>query len=152
MKVSTLARIAYASATAPELSRETLDVALAGWRARNAARGISGFLLYHRASVFQVLEGPPGVLQPLYSAIAHDPRHRFVAKLIDEPIATRAFADWPLAEARIAHGDLAGIGVLRPFRDPAFCYWHCDAAMARELVDGFARGPWRRALAAPAAA
>jgi hypothetical protein len=146
MSISPLARLAYASATSPELTRAELGVALEGWRQRNAARGVTGFLLYHRESVFQVLEGPREVVHRLYSAIAHDPRHHFVAKLIDEPIAERAFADWPLGLPRVAHSDLAALGPLRPFVDPAFCYWHCDARIAHALVDAFVDGPCRRAI------
>jgi hypothetical protein len=145
MTTRRLARIAYASATR-DVTRAQLDDLLAMWRPQNAARAVTGFLLFHRESVFQVLEGTPDVIQALYSVIAHDRRHHFVAKLIDEPIEERGFGDWPMGYARVVHSDLAAIGTLRPFLDPAFCYWHCDAAMARDLLGAFSAGPWRRAI------
>lgn len=146
MQTPRLARIAYVSATSHDLTHAELEAWLAVWRRNNAASGISGFLLYHRESVFQLLEGSADLIQALYSAIAHDARHHFVAKLIDEPIAARSFGAWPMGHARVVHSDLAALGTLRPFRDPAFCYWHCDEAMARDLIDAFLAGRWRQAI------
>jgi len=146
MTLPHLARIAYASATRCGVTADELGELLSTWRDHNAARAVTGFLLYHRESVFQVLEGSSDIIQALYSAIAHDRRHHFVAKLIDEPLAERSFADWPMGYPRVVHSDLAALGTLRPFLDPAFCYWHCDSAMARDLIEAFTTGPWRRAL------
>ena len=146
MPTSHLARIAYASATTAELPRRQLDALLSTWRRDNASRGITGFVLHHRASVFQVLEGFPDVIAALYETIARDPRHRFVAKLIDEPIDERGFGDWSMGHARLASLELGAVGPLTPFLDPAFRYWHCNEAMARELIDGFVTGSWRRSI------
>lgn len=146
MTTSHLARIAYASATRGELSRSELGTMLSSWRRLNACRGVTGFLLYHRESVFQVLEGFPDVLQELYDTIARDPRHHFIAKLVDEEIEDRSFGDWSMGLARIVRTELGAIAPLRPFRDPAFRYWHCDETMARELIVAFATDPWRRAI------
>jgi Sensors of blue-light using FAD len=141
-----LARIAYVSATRSELSQDELQSNLSIWRRRNAARGVTGFLLYHRASVFQLLEGFPDVVHALYQAIARDPRHHFVAKLVDEPVVGRSFGDWSMGHARVVRTELGGLPALHPFLDPAFRYWHCDEAMARELICAFTTGPWRRSI------
>jgi hypothetical protein len=125
---------------------------LSAWRRLNAERAITGVLLHHDASVFQVLEGFPDAIAALYAAIARDGRHA-VTKLIDEPIASRSFGDWSIGHARVvgepgrARGGAAGVPAsLRPFVDPGFRFWHCDEAMARTLVGGFTTGPWRRAI------
>ena len=144
--MSHLARIAYASATHDELSRGDLDALVSSWRRQNARRGVTGFFLYHRESVFQLLEGFPDVLEELYDAIARDPRHHFIAKLIDEEIDDRSFGDWSMGHARIVRTELGVLAPLRPFLDPAFRYWHCDEIMARELVGAFETGPWRRSI------
>lgn len=128
------------------LSRAELDRLLSTWRRQNAGRGITGFFLHHRASVFQVLEGFPEVIARLYETIARDPRHHFVAKLIDEPIDDREFGDWSMGHARLVSVELGAHGPLRPFLDPAFRYWHCNEQMARDLVGGFATGSWRRSI------
>jgi hypothetical protein len=128
-----LARIAYASAMPADLAPTEISSLLSRWRRDNARQGITGLFLYHRASVFQLLEGFPDVISELYELIARDPRHHFVAKLIDEPIADRSFGDWSMGHARLAN-------------DPNFRYWHCDPAMAGDLVTGFATGPRRRSI------
>jgi len=146
MATTHLARIAYASATNADVPRGELDTMLSMWRRGNARRGVTGLLLYHRESVFQVLEGFPDVVQDLYSTIAHDPRHRFVAKLIDESIDERSFGDWSMGHARVARVDLGAVQPLAPLLDPGFRYWHCDLAMAKALVEAFSAGPWRRSI------
>ena len=146
MSTPHLARIGYASALDHELSRGVLDAQLSGWRRLNARRGITGFFLVHRESVFQVLEGFPGVVHELYETIASDARHRFVAKLVDEPITRRSFGDWSMGNARLVHTELAASQLLRPFFDPAFRYWHCDEDMGRALISAFTTGSWRRSI------
>jgi hypothetical protein len=146
MSTPHLSRIGYASALVRELPRGELEAQLSGWRRLNARRGITGFVLVHRESVFQVLEGFPGVVHELYETIARDPRLRFVAKLVDEPITRRSFGDWSMGSARLVHTELAANEPLRPFLDPAFRFWHCDEDMARALISAFTTGPWRRAI------
>jgi len=146
MSTPHLARIGYVSALDRELPRGELDAQLSGWRRLNARRGITGFFLGHRESVFQVLEGFPGVVHELYETIARDPRNRFVAKLVDEPITRRSFGDWSMGNARVVRTQLGELAPLRPFLDPAFRYWHCNEDMAKSLVGAFSTGPWRRAI------
>jgi hypothetical protein len=141
-----MARIAYASALRAELSRDELDPLISAWRRRNAEHAVTGFILVHRDSVFQVLEGYPDVVQALYATIARDLRHHLVTKLIDEPIADRSFGDRSMGHARMVRTDLGVLEPLRPFLDPAFRFWQCDEAMARTLVTAFTTGPWRRSI------
>jgi hypothetical protein len=146
MRTPHLARIGYVSALHEPPRRENLDALLSTWRRCNAERGITGFLLLHAGSVFQVLEGFPDVVEGLYDAIARDPRHGFIARLIAEPIAARSFGDWSMGYGRVTGADLGAVAPLRPFLDSAFRYWHCDSAMAGALVSAFAAGRWRRAI------
>jgi hypothetical protein len=146
MSTPHLARVGYASALQCELSRGELDAMLSNWRRLNARRGITGFVLVQRDSVFQLLEGFPGIVHELYETIARDPRHRFVAKLVDEPITRRNFGDWSMGNARVVRTELGAIEPLRPFLDPAFRYWHCDEDMAKALIAAFTTGPWRRSI------
>jgi hypothetical protein len=141
-----LVRIAYASAMRSELSRPDLDTLLSKWRRRNAERAITGVLLYHHESVFQVLEGFPDLVRSLYQTISQDPRHHSVTTLIDEPTERRSFGDWSIGHARVVRTELGQATPLKPFLEPDFRYWHCNEAMARALVDGFTVGPWRRAI------
>jgi hypothetical protein len=141
-----LARIGYASALRDELSRSDLDALLSTWRRRNAQRGITGLLLHHAGSVFQVIEGFPEDVVTLYEAIARDPRHHYIAQLIHQPITQRSFGDWSMGYGRVAGPELGAVPGLSPLLDPAFRYWHCDEAMAEALLAAFAAGPWRRSI------
>jgi FAD-dependent sensor of blue light len=146
MAPSHLHRIAYTSALRHELPPGELQAMLSTWRRRNAERAVTGLFLYDHESVFQVLEGFPDVIDALYETISQDRRHHFVTKLIDEPIAERSFGDWSVGHARIPRPQLGAPEPLRALLDPAFRYWHCDEAMARALVAGFATGPWHRSI------
>ncbi|HET7504512.1 MAG TPA: BLUF domain-containing protein [Kofleriaceae bacterium] len=157
-----LARIAYASALHWELPRAELDALLSRWRRRNAERGVTGILLMHRDSAFQVLEGFPDIVQALYATISHDPRHRRVTKLIDELATTRSFGNWSLGLARMLRTDPGALPELSPLLDlasrpgsgrasgdasgAAFRLWQADESMARALIAAFSTGPWRRAI------
>jgi len=128
-----------------ELSRGELDAMLSMWRRCNAAAGVTGFVLYHRGQVFQVIEGFPDVIASLYETIARDPRHR-VAKCIDESIGKRSFGDWSMGKARLASTDLGALAPLGRFVDPAFQFTDCDEATGRALIAAFTTGPWRRTI------
>jgi len=141
-----LARIAYASALPAALERDELGAMLSRWRRGNARQGITGVFLYHHASVFQLLEGFPDAIGALYDTIARDPRHHFVAKLLEGPIAQRSFGDWSMGHARRGRAELGCAAPLRPLLDPSFRYWQCDAGMAAALVSAFTTGPWRRSI------
>ena len=144
MRTPHLARIGYVSALHDHPSRAELDALLSGWRQRNAEHGITGLLLYDAGSVFQVIEGFPEDVVRLYEAIARDPRHRFLARLIREAATERAFGDWSLGLGQVTGRDLAALPALRAFAVPEFRYWHCDEGMAEALVGAFTTGPWRR--------
>src|SRR6185295_18284320 len=93
MNTPHLARIAYASALCDEPRRGELDALASAWRRHNAQHGITGLLLQHAGSVFQVIEGFPEDVVRLYEAIARDRRHRCVTQLIHEPASQRWFGD-----------------------------------------------------------
>lgn len=147
MRTPHLARIGYVSALCGHLSHAELDALLSAWRRRNAEHGITGLLLYDAGSVFQVIEGFPEDVVRLYEAIARDPTHRFLARLIHEATCERGFGDWSMGLGQVTRRDLAAVPALRAFGDAEFCYWHCDEAMAEALIAAFTTGPWRRSIA-----
>ncbi|MEO7734118.1 MAG: BLUF domain-containing protein [Kofleriaceae bacterium] len=146
MSTAHLNRIAYASATQAELSRGELDTMLSAWRRLNARRGITGFLLHDRGSIFQVLEGFPEIVSELYDHIASDARHHQVVKLVDEPRSHRSFGDWSMGLARATAHDLGAVATLRVLAAPTFRYCDGDATMAAALIQTFAGNPWRRMI------
>jgi hypothetical protein len=146
MSTAHLTRIAYASTTHNELSRPELDTLLSAWRRLNARRGVTGFLLYDRSSVFQVLEGFPEIVEELYAHIALDPRHHSVVKLLAEPRTHRSFGDWSMGIARSTAADLGMLASLHRLANPAFHYGDSDPAMATALIQTFSSNPWRRMI------
>lgn len=146
MNTPHLARIAYASDLCDEPRRGELDALLSTWRRRNAQHGITGLLLQHAGSAFQVIEGFPEDVVRLYEAIARDRRHRSMTRLIHEPASQRWFGDWSMGHGRVTASDLGAIPGLRAFLDPGFRFSQCDPAMAEALVAAFTTGPWRRSI------
>lgn len=77
-------------------------------RRKNAQAGITGLLLAHEGSFFQILEGPrPEVMQCL-ARISRDPRHHGLLTLRAAEEPERAFPAWRMGFA--APGDLPAEG------------------------------------------
>lgn len=91
-----LVSLVYAS-TASQPFRETaLEELLATCRRLNAARDVTGMLLYRGGRFIQILEGARDTVDELFAKISRDPRHHDVRMLIEEPIAERRFVEWTM--------------------------------------------------------
>eukprot|EP00668_Euglena_longa_P024981 GGOE01031194.1.p1 GENE.GGOE01031194.1~~GGOE01031194.1.p1 ORF type:complete len:818 (+),score=184.24 GGOE01031194.1:36-2456(+) len=77
-------------------------------RERNLSLGVSGFLLYSAPHFFQVLEGFPQVIGPLFDMIRRSPRHDKCIVLVDVRCTERQFSDWQL---RVIHNETAELPV-----------------------------------------
>ena len=66
-------------------------------RANNAARGITGALMFYDHWFAQVLEGPEEAVRSLFGRIGADPRHDTVEVSAEGPVAGRVFARWAMA-------------------------------------------------------
>lgn len=113
-------------------------------RNHNMQRQITGLLLYMEGCFFQVLEGEQDVVDALYLKIARDKRHHHVMKLIEEPIASRSFAEWSMGYQHVTREDLARVTGLTDFLDqehPGF-EGMCNQR-ARTLITAFRQGRWR---------
>ena len=86
----------YRSTASRALRAGELDDILAGSRARNAARNLTGCLHYESGLFFQWLEGPQAALEPVVAAIAHDDRHRDMVVLVEGTLEQRQFRDWQM--------------------------------------------------------
>jgi hypothetical protein len=65
-------------------------------RPANAARGITGMLLYQNGRYMQMLEGEEPVVKELFAAISADRRHRDVKLVAKGALAKRHFDDWSM--------------------------------------------------------
>jgi len=91
-----LHRLIYVSAARVEMSPEELDNVLAVARRNNTAADVTGLLLYHDGSFFQVLEGPKDAVTRIFSTIERDHRHARVIVLQTKTAETRAFPNWSM--------------------------------------------------------
>lgn len=99
-----LSYLLYRSLAAPGLGQDDLDQILAGSRARNRQRGLTGCLHYEGGLFFQWLEGPRPALSRLLDALQADARHLGLTVLDQGPLPERVFRDWEMhfSDARIA--------------------------------------------------
>ena len=92
-----LHQLVYVSSATELLERAQLDEILAVSRRNNAARGVTGMLLYKDGNLMQVLEGEPDVVRETYERIGRDPRHRGLLVLLDDAVEERSFDEWTMA-------------------------------------------------------
>lgn len=90
-------RLIYVSSAADTLTADDLQAIVATAQRNNAAREITGVLLFNGLNFLQVLEGPRRQVEQLYTQITMDRRHVSVGKVLDEAMEERLFSKWPMA-------------------------------------------------------
>jgi hypothetical protein len=90
-------RITYISRYAKPLTAEQLDALGENAAEKNRELGLTGFLMASGGLFYQVLEGPPEVVDQIYETIEQDERHTDVLLLGSvSPIQHRLFPDWSM--------------------------------------------------------
>jgi hypothetical protein len=92
-----LIRVVYISAASKLMSQADLDELLLTSRTNNTAVNVSGLLLYHDGSFFQVLEGAEEAVQAVLDRIRRDRRHSSLITLDKSVVASRGFSTWSMA-------------------------------------------------------
>jgi blue light- and temperature-responsive anti-repressor len=147
--LSNLIHLVYNSAATHAFTDEELEELLCKSRNKNAARGITGMLLYVDGCFFQILEGPKEAVEALAERIRLDPRHNRMTTIIHEPIAQRAFGEWSMGFTRLSVDDVGEIDGLNDFFSTAQVLTEIDSGRAKKLLLAFKQGRWRVKLAAP---
>jgi hypothetical protein len=132
----------YSSAATAEFAEYEIPQLLEKTRAANAARGISGMLLYIEGSFFQVLEGESERVDILYQAILADSRHKHVTLIIREPITGRCFGEWSMGFATVGRREAGELVGENDFFAQASCFEKLDSGRAKKLLAAFRRGRW----------
>ena len=132
-----LFRIAYFSGETTRFTRVELEQLLAKARDTNARLGITGILLYKDGNFSQVIEGEEDAVRELFEKIRHDPRHRRVIPVIEEPIAQRDFADWTMSFRNLDEDPLAVTSDLQWFLQSPWA--HLDFSRHSDTIRGFLR-------------
>lgn len=142
-----LTHVIYTSVASRPFETPELLALLDRARRHNAQVGLTGMLLYAEGNFFQVLEGQAPVIESLYARIQRDPRHAHMTRIIQEPIAQRAFADWTMGFCDVSKAELADVAGVNDFFGQVRDALGPDAGRARKLLDAFRAGRWRRRLA-----
>ncbi len=135
--------IAYTSSAAVPFSEGDLLELLTLSRENNAAKGITGLLLYKEGKFLQVLEGDERPVRDLLSRIEKDTRHCQVEELRWEVIKERRFPDWSMGFRNLDNIDIREIPgysmfMNEPLTSPDF---KADSARVRKLLDVFRELP-----------
>jgi blue light- and temperature-responsive anti-repressor len=88
--------LVYKSRVHTDMSPSDLYQLVKAASLKNAARDISGVLLFDGDYFFQYLEGPSDAIKSLYEIIVRDKRHRHVVKLMEDHSPTRRFGVWSM--------------------------------------------------------
>lgn len=90
-------QLIYVSTAVEQMTSEQLRELLAVARRNNIKAGVTGMLLYHEGSFFQVLEGDEDAVLGVFRVVEQDSRHRMVTVLMEQEVEKRAFGDWSMA-------------------------------------------------------
>ena len=90
-------QIIYSSESTTPMQMDDLEDILEQARRSNAARQITGALVYVDGTFLQVLEGEASLIKALMARIAADVRHETVTVLKEAEVAAPIFSDWRMA-------------------------------------------------------
>jgi len=91
-----LHRVVYLSCATQDFPAEALEELLIGAREANSRCGVTGMLIYHDGSFFQVLEGRKGDVLDTLDRIRADTRHAGMIMLENRPCRRSTFPDWSM--------------------------------------------------------
>ena len=115
-------------------------------RTANGRLNVTGMLLYTEGSFFQVLEGPPAIVDEVYAKIGLDRRHDRVTKIIYESIPRRSFGGWTMGYSSITKQEIEEIVGLNNFFRKDFDFQQFENERVKKLLFAFAEGRWRKRL------
>jgi hypothetical protein len=138
-----LAHCIYSSVATPLFRDDGVEELLAQARSANAEADITGMLLYVDRGFFQVLEGHPLRIKPVFAKISADPRHERVTQIIYEPIARRTFGQWTMGYPSLENRELHAIIGINDFFSGRSCLDGLETGRAKKLLAAFANGRWR---------
>ena len=106
-------RLVYVSTAVEGLSDEDIESILNVSQSNNDERYVTGFLAHNGSNFMQALEGAREEVDEIYNRIVNDKRHFGVARIIGEPVTTRAFPDWSMNYHRVDDDEGSSTMVLR---------------------------------------
>ncbi|PKM11107.1 MAG: blue light sensor protein [Gammaproteobacteria bacterium HGW-Gammaproteobacteria-3] len=104
-------RLVYMSHAVKPFATEDLMQLLRECRDSNAAKGVTGVLLYFNDSFIQVLEGKEEIINKTFQLIKKDPRHKNVVELERTYILQPEFPDWSMGFEEIDPAQFANFNI-----------------------------------------
>lgn len=142
-----LIQIVYASAATRPFTGIELRELLLKARINNSKVGITGLLLYHKMSFFQILEGDEQDVLPLFAHIERDSRHDRVLLLSKKEVTAQNFGDWSMGFIDMDKMVDKLPGFVKLFEaKPSFIDLKGDSKLVARLIDGFQEGGWRQSI------
>lgn len=146
-KTPSLVRFVYASAAVRPFTTSQLSELLLKARTKNSMLGVTGLLLYHKLSFFQILEGKEEDVTPLFELIGRDPRHERVLLLSKTVEEERSFGDWSMGFVDVDQAATKLPGFIELLEAKAsFLDLRGDSKLLAKLIDGFQAGRWRQGI------
>jgi len=142
-----LIKVVYVSAATKPFTPADLRDLLLKARTFNSSVNISGLLLYHEWSFFQILEGVEEQVLPLFAHIGKDKRHNNVLLLSREQVEERNFGAWSMGFVDVDPMTTKLTGFLKLLEaKSSFLELQGDAKLVKRLIDGFQEGKWRQSI------
>jgi hypothetical protein len=136
-----LIQLIYVSNAPHEMENAELTEILEVAARNNAAREITGMLLYANGSFLQILEGESAAVDAIFERISRDPRHANIFVLEREAISERSFPHWRMGFKHLGSAD----ALAHPAHAPFFAHGFDAAALgvrpglALQILNDFAR-------------
>ena len=142
-----LIRTVYVSAATKPFTQPELRELLSKARAYNSSVGITGLLLYHKESFFQILEGKESDVTSLFASIERDKRHNRVLLLSKTNTEERNFGAWSMGFIDVdpIAAKLPGFMKLLDAKS-SFLDLRGNSGLTAKLIDGFQDGRWRQSI------
>ena len=97
-----LRSVTYTSLARPGLQESDLEAIGTTAQRENAARGITGLLIFNGTHFLQIIEGAPDALRQLIDNLRRDIRHSAVEVRHDDPIGQRSFPGWSMEVVKVS--------------------------------------------------
>ena len=128
-------------------SQNELRELLAKARTKNSKLNITGLLLYHNESFFQILEGEEEPVHSLFARVAEDKRHHNVLLLSRKAAPGRNFGAWSMGFIDMDKASSKAAGFVKLLEaKSSFLDLQGDAKLVARLIDGFQEGQWRQRI------
>ncbi len=141
-------QLIYISASTVEFTTQDLTNLLTKAREKNAKVDVSGMLIYHEGSFFQVLEGPEEEVYRVYDLISDDQRHSEVRLLLKSTVEKRSFQNWSMGFVKTDRALFEQLPGFADFFKPGFAVKEMreEGSMLGRVMSEFREGKWRQTI------